>query len=59
MNKFLSSIAVVSIYLGSVDVYMNGSCNFVRFMKYIKKRLTSNLPWSCRTLQNNILFFGL
>ena len=50
---------VVSIYFGSVDTFMNCSGNFVRFAKYIANRFSSNLPWSCRTLQNNILFFGL
>ena len=50
---------VVSIYFGSVDTFMNCSCNFVRFAKYITTIFSSNLPWSCRTLQNNILFFGL
>ena len=51
--------AVVPIYFGSVDAFMNGSCNFVRFTKYIKNKFTSNHPWSCRTLQNNIPVFGL
>ena len=51
------SIAIISIYFGSADVFMNVSCNLVRFIKYIKNRFTSNLPWSCRRLQNNILFF--
>ena len=30
-------LAIVSIYFGSVDAFMNGSCNFERFIKYIIK----------------------
>ena len=52
-------LAVVSIYFGSVIRFMNGSCNFARFIKYNKNRFTINFPWSCRTLQNNSVFWPI
>ena len=51
--------AALPIYFDSVDAFINGYCNFVRSIKYIKNRLISDIPMFCRTLQNNILFFGL
>ena len=40
----------ITIYFESVDAFMRSSCNFIRFIKYIKNRFISNLPWSCRIL---------
>ena len=55
----ISILAVFSIYFDSVDSFLNRSCNFVRFIKYIKNKFISNFPRSCCTLQNNIRVFGL
>ena len=36
-----------------MKAFMNGSCNFARFMEYIKHRTISDLPRSCPTLLIN------
>ena len=38
---------------------MNGSCNFICLIKYIKDRFFSNLLWSCGTLQIKSIFCSL
>ena len=68
MRHPLCDISLIFLFQGKGNTSSNFKTLFLSFSKMKmkhnlktkkKEKKSSNLPWSCHTLQNNILFFGL